>query len=160
MATTLLTTSQGMDNTTTDTSSPSSTWCDDRGVMDPSCLIARADMLDDVDVEFMMDSEISRRILAGHSVCFTGKTPNRGQAASFDRKGFPPCHPDSNRNRPPLHHRGVIRCAFIAHATAISELTPKHDVVSSISSACSCFFFFCKCNKFLCTHVMENRLCY
>ncbi|KAM1236509.1 hypothetical protein ACFX2F_037609 [Malus domestica] len=106
--------------TTTDTSSPSSTWCDDRGVMDPSCLIARADMLDDVDVEFMMDLEISRRILAGHSVCFTGKTPNRGQAASFDRKGFPHCHPDSNRNRPPLHHRGPFLLDLV-----VNSLAPK-----------------------------------
>ncbi|KAB2632289.1 hypothetical protein D8674_028536 [Pyrus ussuriensis x Pyrus communis] len=102
MATTLFTTGQSVNNaTTTDTSSPSSTWCDDGGLNDPSCLIARAGMLDDVDVEFMMDSEISRRILAGANPGLTRISLNRGQAASCDRKGFRPCHPKSNRNPPP-----------------------------------------------------------
>ncbi|KAM1024331.1 hypothetical protein ACFX13_038350 [Malus domestica] len=102
MVTTLLTTSQSVNNaTTTDTSSPSSTRCDDGGLNDPSCLIARTDMLDDVDVEFMMDSEISRRILAGANPGLTGIALYGGRAASCDRKSFPPCHPGSNHNPPP-----------------------------------------------------------
>ncbi|KAM0958492.1 hypothetical protein ACFX2C_023777 [Malus domestica] len=98
MATTVLTTSQSMDNATpTDTSSPSSTSCDDGGLNDPSCLTARADMLDDVDVEFMMDSEISRRMLAGGDSGFTGTALKSGETASCAVQQGPPCHPPPDR---------------------------------------------------------------
>ncbi|CAB4309733.1 unnamed protein product [Prunus armeniaca] len=90
VALTLLTTTHGIDNS----SGGRATLCD--GLTDPSCLIANSD----VDgMEFLMDSEISRRILAGgRSV--TRPALDRSKAASCERKGFPLCHPRSNRNPP------------------------------------------------------------
>ncbi|KAH0974247.1 hypothetical protein GBA52_016146 [Prunus armeniaca] len=90
VALTLLTTTHGIDNS----SGGRATLCD--GLTDPSCLIANSD----VDgMEFLMESEISRRILAGRqSLARAALDPSK--AASCDRRGFPPCHPGSNRNPP------------------------------------------------------------
>ncbi|CAB4279278.1 unnamed protein product [Prunus armeniaca] len=90
VALTLLTTTHGINNS----SGGRATWCD--GLSDPSCLIANSDL---DGMEFLMESEISRRILAGGpSVSRPALDPSK--AASCDRRGFPPCHPGSNRNPP------------------------------------------------------------
>ncbi|CAB4309730.1 unnamed protein product [Prunus armeniaca] len=90
VALTLLTTTHGINNSR----GGRATWCD--GLSDPSCLIANSDL---DGMEFLMESEISRRILAGGpSVSRPALDPSK--AASCDRRGFPPCHPGSNRNPP------------------------------------------------------------
>ncbi|KAM1076319.1 hypothetical protein ACFX13_024189 [Malus domestica] len=114
MATTVLTTSQSMDNATpTDTGSPSSTSCDDGGLNDPSCLTARADMLDDVDEESMMDSEIGRRMLAGGDSGFTGTAlKSKAEASESCGKQAPPCYPPPNPHPPvhcDIHNRDCVR---------------------------------------------------
>ncbi|KAI5327742.1 hypothetical protein L3X38_027138 [Prunus dulcis] len=92
VALTLLTTTHGINNNSS--GGGRDTWCD--GLSDPSCLIANSDL---DGMEFLMDSEINRRILAGYRGV-TGPALDPSKAASCDRRGFPPCHPGSNRNPP------------------------------------------------------------
>ncbi|KAL6279755.1 hypothetical protein ACE6H2_016636 [Prunus campanulata] len=93
VALTLLTTTHGINNS----SGGRATWCD--GLTDPSCLIANSDL---EGMEFLTDSESSRRILAGGSSVARSAVDFR-RAVSCDRKRFGPCHPGSNRNPPPPH---------------------------------------------------------
>ena len=65
---------------------------------DLSCLVGQTDLDSD---EFMLDSEFSRRILAGAQGTYAGKTVDPSKALSCDRKGFPPCHPSGGNSKPP-----------------------------------------------------------
>ncbi|KAB2632287.1 hypothetical protein D8674_028534 [Pyrus ussuriensis x Pyrus communis] len=57
-------------------------------------------MLDDVDVDFMMDSEINRRMLVGDDAGLTGIALSSGEAVSCAMQGAA-CHPGPNRYLPP-----------------------------------------------------------
>ncbi|KAK9927873.1 hypothetical protein M0R45_025039 [Rubus argutus] len=94
---TLLTTTQCIINTTTITSSSSR--CDGGSTDDPSCLIGEIHLDSE---EFMMDSEISRRILAGTPPTKTSLNPAEA-ASRCDRPNGPPCHSntDNFKARPP-----------------------------------------------------------
>ena len=101
---TLLTTTHCIINTTTITSSSSR--CDGGSTDDPSCLIRELNLDSE---EFMMDSEISRRILAGNT---PGKLSlNREQFLSrCDRPNDPQCHSNvDNLKAPPPNCIGTSR---------------------------------------------------
>ncbi|KAK9950510.1 hypothetical protein M0R45_005996 [Rubus argutus] len=83
-------------NTTTITITPSSSRCDGGSTDDPSCLIG--EIIFDSE-EFMMESEISRRILAGNSPAKTALNP--AKALSCDRSEDSQCHSGTRNGKPP-----------------------------------------------------------
>ncbi|PRQ18659.1 hypothetical protein RchiOBHm_Chr7g0208491 [Rosa chinensis] len=89
---TLVTTTHCINNTIT---SRSSSWCVAGRTDDPSCLVGETDLDSD---EFMMDSEISRRILAGNSGTKNALDPSK--ASSCDRSN-PQCHSSTKNQNPP-----------------------------------------------------------
>ncbi|CAB4279315.1 unnamed protein product [Prunus armeniaca] len=100
MAMALLTTSHGIDihiNTSFITGGHSASRCN--GLTDTACRIAHSEL--DFDLEFMLDSEFSIRLLAdGGSHHTTSAAKQRGKAAScnrFDGQNDP-CHDEKNKS--------------------------------------------------------------
>ncbi|XP_050379198.1 uncharacterized protein LOC126796412 isoform X2 [Argentina anserina] len=91
---TLFTTTHSINNTITSRSV--SSWCEGGRTDNPSCLIGGTDLDSD---EFMMYSEISRRILAGNSG--TKNVIDPSKTLSCDRSKNPQCHAGQKNSNPP-----------------------------------------------------------
>ncbi|CAB4309758.1 unnamed protein product [Prunus armeniaca] len=103
MAMALLTTSHGIGihiNTSVVTGGYSASRCN--GLTDTACRIAHSEL--DFDLEFMLDSEFSIRLLAdGGSHHTTSGAKQRDKAVSCGRADEPPCHGNRNQNGRPEH---------------------------------------------------------
>ncbi|KAI5327793.1 hypothetical protein L3X38_027189 [Prunus dulcis] len=94
MAMALLTTSHGIGihiNTSFTTGDYSASRCN--GLTDTACRIAHSEL--DFDLEFMLDSEFSIRLLQTISETVVGQSLIAGQSAC-NRKGDPSCHGKPN----------------------------------------------------------------
>ncbi|KAL6279759.1 hypothetical protein ACE6H2_016640 [Prunus campanulata] len=111
MAMALLTTSHGIGihiNTSPVTRGYSASWCN--GLTDTACWIAHSEL--DFNLDFMLDSEFSIRILKGDGSNPTTLSKQRGKAASCNRVGNQdPCHGNKNQNPSTTRRHPPIRLA-------------------------------------------------